>query len=56
MQRPGVMAPPDLYDRPTQTGLMSPAAGSAAPLELKYFLWALAVALAAVELCVELAG
>jgi hypothetical protein len=50
------MAPPDLYDRPTQTGLMSPAAGSPAPLELKYFLWALAVALAAVELCLELAG
>jgi hypothetical protein len=56
MQRPGVMAPPDLYDRPVQAGLMHPAPASAAPVELKFFLWALAAALAAVELCLELAG
>jgi hypothetical protein len=56
MQRPGVMAPPDLYHRPTQAGLMSPAAGSPEPIELKYFLWTLALALAALELCLELAG
>jgi hypothetical protein len=56
MQRPGVMAPPDLYDRPTQAGLMSAAASSPEPVELKFFLWALAAALAALELSLQLAS
>jgi hypothetical protein len=56
MQRPGVMAPPDLYDRPIKPGLCSPAAASPEPIELKFFLWALAAALFAVELALQLAG
>jgi hypothetical protein len=55
MQRPGVMAPPDLYERPAPAGLFTPAAGPPEPIELKFFLWALAVALAAVELALQLA-
>lgn len=56
MHRPGVMAPPDLYDRPEQAGLMSPVASSPEPIELKFFLWTLAAALFAVELSLQLAG
>jgi hypothetical protein len=54
--KPGVMAPPDLYDRPLQAGLMSPAGGSSEPVDLKLFLWAVAAVLAALELCLELVG
>ena len=56
MQRPGVMAPPDLYDRPAPAGLMSQAVRSPEPVDVKFFLWALAAALAAVELSLQLAG
>jgi hypothetical protein len=54
--RPGVMAPPTLYDEPAQAGLMSPSA-AAAPFEisLRDVLWSVVVVLAAVELCVQLA-
>ena len=55
MQRPGVMAPPDLYERPAPPGLFSPTAASPEPIELRFFLWALAAALAAVELALQLA-
>jgi hypothetical protein len=54
-QRPGVMAPPDLYDRPAKPGLMSPSSAGAEPVDPKIFLWAVAFVLAAVELCFELA-
>jgi hypothetical protein len=54
MHRPGVMAPPDLYDRPLRAGVCSPAAASPEPIELKFFLWALAAALFAVELALQL--
>ena len=55
--RPGVMAPPTLYDEPASTGLMAPAA-AAPPLELdlRHLLWSVAVVLAAVELFFELAS
>jgi len=53
MYRTGVMAPPDLYAHPPQPGLM--ARGSAAePVSLRGFLWAVALVLGVVELCVEL--
>jgi hypothetical protein len=54
MRRPGVMAPPDLYERPAEPGLMSPGAEAAKPVDLRLFLWSLALVLAAVELCLEL--
>ncbi|HSC49711.1 MAG TPA: hypothetical protein VLD16_05550 [Gaiellaceae bacterium] len=56
MQRPGVMAPPDLYERPPPAGLMSPRAPQPEPIDLKLALWSLAAVLAAVELCLELAA
>jgi hypothetical protein len=55
MQRPGVMAPPDLYDRPAQPGSMSPSSPAAEPLDPRIFLWTVAGVLAAVELFLELA-
>jgi hypothetical protein len=56
MQRPGVMAPPDLYLRPAPPGLMAAAAEPAAPVDLRIVLWSLAAVLAAVELWLELAA
>ncbi len=53
--RPGVMAPPDLYERPAPPGLMRPGAEPAQP-DLRLLLWTVAFVLAAVELCFELAG
>ena len=55
MHRPGVMAPPDLYERRPQPALMSAGAAPAEPIDLKLFLWAVAAVLASVELCLELA-
>lgn len=55
MRRPGVMAPPDLYERPASPGLLSPSGRPVAPIDPKIALWAVAAVLAAVELCVELA-
>ena len=54
MQRPGVMAPPDLYEQPAQPGLMSPGAAPGEPVDPKLFLWAVAIVLGAVELCLAL--
>jgi hypothetical protein len=54
-QRPGVMAPPDLYDRPAQPGLMNPSSDAPEPLDPRIFLWSVAGVLAAVELFLELA-
>jgi hypothetical protein len=56
MGRPGLMAPPTLYDEPAQPGLMSP--DPAAPpreLDLRAVLWSVAVVLGGIELCLELA-
>ena len=56
MHRPGVMAPPSLYDEPPQRGLLSP--GPAAPrpeISLSAALWSVAAVLGAVELLTELA-
>ena len=55
MHRPGVMAPPDLYERRPRPALMSTGAAPAEPIDLKLFLWAVAAVLASVELCLELA-
>ena len=54
--RPGVMAPPTLYDEPPAAALMSPAA-AAPPVEigLRGLLWSVAFVLAAIELLVQLA-
>ena len=57
MLRPGVMAPPTLYDEPAQAGLMR--AGVAAPpfeVDLRHLLWSVAAVLAAVELFFDLAS
>ena len=55
MYRTGVMAPPDLYAHPPQPGLM--ARGAAAhPVSLSSFLWAVALLLGVVELCVDSFG
>jgi hypothetical protein len=54
--RPGVMAPPTLYDEPPCEGLMTPA--EATPpfeVDLRALLWVVAVVLGALELCLELA-
>ena len=56
MHRPGVMAPPTLYEQPVRPGLMS--ADTAAPppeISLRAFFWSIAVVLGAVELCLEAA-
>jgi hypothetical protein len=56
MQRPGIMAPPSLYDEPARPGLMCPAQGAPPPkLSLSALLWSVAAVLAAVELTVQLA-
>jgi len=55
MKRPGLMAPPDLYERPAAPGLMSPGADAAPPIDLKVVLWSVAALLAAVELGLQLA-
>ena len=56
MHRPGVMAPPTLYDRPLSPGLMAPGApGAPFEIGLRAVLWSVAALLGAVELCVELA-
>ena len=55
MKRPGIMAPPTLYDEPARPGLMAPVACPAPPMSLSALLWSIAVVLAAVELAVELA-
>ncbi len=56
-QRPGIMAPPTLYDEPAQAGLMAPSA-AAEPFEitLRDMLWSAVVVLSAVELFFELAA
>ena len=54
MHRPGLMAPPDLYEQRPSAGLMRPGASAAGPVDLRLFLWALAAALAAVEVVLEL--
>ena len=57
MHRPGVMAPPTLYDEPAQAGLMCPS--PAAPpfeIDLPAALWSVAAVLAAVELFFDLAS
>lgn len=55
MRRPGIMAPPDLHERPAQPGLMSPGAEHPEPIDLRVVLWSVAAVLAAVELSLELA-
>ena len=55
MHRPGVMAPPTLYDEPARVGMMR--AGAAAPpfeIDLRHLLWSIVVVLAAVELFLAL--
>ena len=55
MKRPGIMAPPSLYEQPAQPGLMRPAEGAPPPeLSLSALLWSVAVVLAAVELTAQL--
>ena len=56
MRRPGIMAPPDLYERQAPPGLMSPSEEHPEPIDLRVFLWSLAAVLALVELCLELAA
>ena len=54
MRRPGIMAPPDLYEQPPQPGLMSPGEEHPEPVDLRLFLWSVAAVLAAVELVLQL--
>ena len=55
MKRPGIMAPPSLYDEPAKSGLMQPdPAVEALQLSLRALLWSVATVLAAVELGVQL--
>jgi hypothetical protein len=55
MHRPGVMAPPSLYDEQPAPGLMS-LDGGLPPLDLSLnaLFWSVATVLAAVELTVRL--
>jgi hypothetical protein len=55
MQRPGIMAPPSLYDEQPAPGLMSmDAALPPLDLSLSALLWSVATVLAAVELSIQL--
>jgi hypothetical protein len=55
MRRPGIMAPPDLYEQPPQPGLMTPREEHPAPpVDLRLFLWSVAAVLAGVELFLQL--
>jgi hypothetical protein len=55
-KKPGIMAPPSLYEDPARPGLMKPAEGALPPeLSLSALLWSVAVVLAAVELGTQLA-
>jgi hypothetical protein len=55
MNRPGVMAPPTLYDEPPCLALMSPVAQAPPPgLSLNAVLWSVAGVLATVELFADL--
>ena len=55
MHRPGVMAPPSLYDEQPAPGLMSmDAALPPLDLSLSALLWSVATVLAAVELSIQL--
>ncbi len=51
--RPGMMAPPDLYERPAPPGLMRPGAEHPEPVDLRIVLWSLALVLAGVELFLQ---
>ncbi|HEY6836669.1 MAG TPA: hypothetical protein VI142_09510 [Gaiellaceae bacterium] len=54
MYRTGVMAPPDLYERPAQPGLLTAAAGHEThEVSFKSFLWCVALVLGLVELLVQ---
>jgi hypothetical protein len=56
MDRPGVMAPPTLYNEPARPGLMSLGAAASPPeIDLRAALWSVVAVLGAVELCLELA-
>jgi hypothetical protein len=55
MNRPGVMAPPTLYDEPPRPGLMTPGAAPPHEVDLRAALWSVAAVLGLVELCLELA-
>jgi hypothetical protein len=56
MQRPGIMAPPSLYDEPPRPGLMHPGpAAPPFPVSLPTLLWSIAAVIAAVELGTQLA-
>jgi hypothetical protein len=50
MHRPGVMAPPDLYERQAAPALLTAGPVPVAPVDLRVFLWAVAAVLASVEL------
>ena len=55
MNRPGIMAPPTLYDEPARPGLMRPPDGAPLPrFSMSALLWSAAVVLAAVELTAQL--
>ena len=55
MHRPGVMAPPTLYDEPARPGLMSPdPSAPSLELDLRAILWSIAVVLGALELSFEI--
>ena len=56
MGRPGVMAPPTLYDEAPQPGLMSAGPPGELPISLRAALWAVALVLGAVLLCLEIAS
>lgn len=55
-QRPGVMAPPDLYEKAARPGLMSAAPAAHLEISLRTFLWSIATVLAVVELLVQLSS
>jgi len=53
MYRTGVMAPPDLYERPAQPGLLTARSETHHEVGLESFLWCVALVLGVVELLVE---
>jgi hypothetical protein len=56
MDRPGLMAPPNLHDHPAPAGVMRATSPEGVPqISLRTLLWSVAIVLGALEICLEAA-